>query len=205
MNTVRARETTRQSFTGVVTRSKRKSSQMIEDSQDTQPDLHSESSSQKKDKNDEDLNDLNDLNNIQDLFSDFIEALNSDNLPMTKKETKNKNQKEILVKRHIEDPQVVQLALKRVKREIRKTRRVVKKSSDLEPIEEDVSKENLKNKEEKEKEDIKLNTTRDYGDSEHTEKNQKDNITQKTIEKFKSKIVNIVDINYNKTLIFLNF
>ena len=140
MNKEPPRETTRKTYSGVITRSKRKSSLKIEDMDKTEDqEIPQEKIEQ--------ISDLNELSNVQELFSNFIEALNAD-VEISRKTSKRKNRKQILIKRE-NDNNKNESNLKRVKKETRKSRRLSKRTTDLETIAEDVSKENAVNQEKK--------------------------------------------------------
>lgn len=151
MNKESRRETMRKTYSGVITRSRRKSSLKLEEVEETQPDPETKKSQSKKSKIPGDLNEIPDLPNVQSLFSDFIEALNQDEEISFEKQSKRRNKKEILGKREDGDDEMEDSILKRVKREGRKSRRIANRTQDLETIAEDVSKENATNYEQKPK------------------------------------------------------
>ena len=150
MNREKVKETPKSSHTGVITRSRRKSSQVAKDTEEVHPIPIKESRTGKRAQIDTQDLAHEELSELQVLFSNFVQALNSKDNESISDRVKRGNRRKIMVNASEELPN---RSLKRVKREHRKakvgkkpkedSRKTSKKQVTLEPIEEDVKKENI--------------------------------------------------------------
>jgi hypothetical protein len=150
MNREMGRETPKQTHTGVITRSRRKSSQAGRDMEEAKVQVQRDTTNHKRAQIENDDFSLEELSELQVLFADFVEALNlKDNETISDRVKRGSRRK--MVSNVPEE--VPNRSLKRVKRDTRKSkggkkakedsRKSSKKQVVLEPIEEDVKKENL--------------------------------------------------------------
>jgi len=155
MNRDPGRETSKSNHIGVLTRSKRKSSQAGRDMDEVATTIPKESRNQKRAQIENDALVHEDLEELQMIFADFVEALNSKDNESISDRVKRGNRRKMINNISDENPNTQTPSLKRVKRESRKSknskknkedgRKASKKQNTLEPIEEDVKKENIMN------------------------------------------------------------
>ena len=172
MKTERMKETNKHSYTGVVTRSRRKSSLVLENHEESQNNVKKELIEGKRSELENDELDLKELQELQGLFSDFIEALNDSEEVSEQKGIRRVMRTRGSIKKENDETESTDLTLKRVKRESREirknkksrdeSRRTLKKKVNLKPIAEEILKENQINGEEvtkrKEETETKIET-----------------------------------------------
>ena len=155
MNREMGRETPKHTHTGVITRSRRKSSQAGRDMEEGHLAVPEETGTGKRAQIEDDDPSLEDLSQLQVLFADFVEALNLKDSETISDRVKRGSRRKMV--NNVQE-EVPNRSLKRVKRDGRKgkgakkakedSRKTSKKGVTLEPIEEDVKKENNNENEE---------------------------------------------------------
>lgn len=155
MRRVAAQETPKQSHTRVITRSRRKNSLLAQDTDEGPPATKAQSQNRKRAQIGEETVDSGDFEELQSLFASFVEALNLRDTETISDRVKRGTRRKMLSNASEDVSNVPTRSLKRVKRESRKaktgkkakedSKKTSKKIHELEPIEEDVKKENLVN------------------------------------------------------------
>ena len=201
-----SQETPKQSHTGVITRSRRKNSLLSQDCEERTSAIPSQSHGQKRAQIGEEGVDLDDFQQLQKLFANFVEALNSKDSESISDRVKRGTRRKMLTTVS-EDVNGQTRSLKRVKRETRKMkankkvkddlRKTSKKIAELEPIEEDVKKENLVNGEDSsETRQLKSKIDSKTGPEIESQSRTKDQHSQLEVTKLDSKKQNL-DKNFN--------
>ena len=183
-------ETPKQTHSGVVTRSKRKSSLMLRESDEGGSPARPEGGAQKRAQISSDARQTEKFEDVQSMFGEFIAALNSQTQESISDRVKRGARRKMLSNGASEAENLQERPLKRVKQASRKAKKVKedgrkggRKGTDLEPITEDVTNENRVNCQDSEiKAQVEIEKKKESAQSENEEHGETQDNAQQSVK-----------------------